>query len=123
MRKSLLIPAVSLVCFLTSIDQAKACSSGLIASVLCETGIISEKTAKDLDAGHAKLGNPLDKMVGQKSSQENQRTAPERTAKSIHDRPSDPNLTHMVNGVWMTRDQAILCTEGDYDFCPWNLKK
>ncbi|MFG1342493.1 hypothetical protein [Xanthobacter autotrophicus] len=41
------------------------CSSGFIADVLCQTGVIDRQTANTLDGVHAGMGRPLDHLANQ----------------------------------------------------------
>lgn len=39
------------------------CSPGEIANLLCESGIVSEADANNLDRAHAAMGKPLDRVA------------------------------------------------------------
>lgn len=39
------------------------CSSGFIANVLCQSGVIDQQTARDLDRANAALGQPVDNAI------------------------------------------------------------
>ena len=48
----------------TSVQAQARCSSGFIANLLCENGIVDQQTANRADRVHALSGNPLDRVPG-----------------------------------------------------------
>lgn len=67
MKDILKIPIAGLtaIMLLAGADTAEArCSSGFLANLACEIGVIDKKTANGLDRAHAKAGAPLDKVPG-----------------------------------------------------------
>ncbi|WP_156612855.1 hypothetical protein [Ensifer sp. Root142] len=60
--KNIVIALVATCSFISN-EASASCSSGFLADVLCQTGVINQDTANGLDQVHKGVGNPLDNVV------------------------------------------------------------
>ncbi|GLS29315.1 hypothetical protein SAMN04488498_113119 [Mesorhizobium albiziae] len=61
-RKALFI-AAAMLSTASATEAFADCSSGFIANVLCETGVINQETANGLDGIHAGMGRPIETQI------------------------------------------------------------